>query len=378
MASLIYIMRCLSLIFILALCSRLGLSRTLTRSSLAASNCDYSIDIDEITGSFNLYIDGKEWLVSEYIGIHHNNAFMTTEDASISFLSSDTVLHEDELGISRKITLKYITSASGPLHIIFYDYYESCRLVLEQFYPEELANTSTGDADGVLSSFPSFRIQETDSLSRMGYAQWVSWFYTDSDDTAKLRSKKPYKLVAPGFKTPLISLWNSSAILYDGIGASGVMCLFDEEDNAIVISSLTNPMASSTSSSVGRVDYGIMGNVTYIPREFSLKILIDIGAKMGINGAMEKWGKAMRQYHKKQSSQVSRSKDITLQYLGYTTDNGNLIISYDIYTWSELSVCSRGFLLLSYGARYELRGHVDRCQGLRRRARDTLQVRTDI
>lgn len=77
---------------------------------------------------------------------------------------------------------------------------------------------------------------------------------------------------------------------------------------------------SHTSPQPGILNHGIMGNVTEIPSKFSLKTIMYVGE--GINSAMKEWGTLLRGVYGKSDLLGSRSKDITLQYLGYNTDNG--------------------------------------------------------
>lgn len=77
---------------------------------------------------------------------------------------------------------------------------------------------------------------------------------------------------------------------------------------------------SHTSPSPGILNHGIMGNVTEIPSGFTLKTMMFLGN--GINAAMSEWGTLLRDAYDKPDLLSSRSKDMTLQYLGLSTDNG--------------------------------------------------------
>ena len=120
----------------------------------------------------------------------------------------------------------------------------------------------------------------------------------------------------------MFGVWNHDTVLLGGIDGSSVTCVFDDDSNeAAVLSAFENSMAMSSKSVKGKLQYGIMGNVTSIPVNFSTTMIVSFSAS-GVNGAIHKWGKAMRVLHGKHSLAVSRDMDITLQYLGYTTDNG--------------------------------------------------------
>lgn len=107
-----------------------------------------------------------------------------------------------------------------------------------------------------------------------------------------------------------------------GIGGTGVNCVFNTDASiSVVISPLSHFMAASHLSPYpGTLQYGIMGNVTNIPAHFTLKTMLFFG--VGINGAMRGWGELLRSVHSKGDILSAKARDLTLQYLGYTTDNG--------------------------------------------------------
>lgn len=73
------------------------------------------------------------------------------------------------------------------------------------------------------------------------------------------------------------------------------------------------------SSEKGSLRFGIMGDVKQIPKNYNIKTILYF-SNNGINNAMKEWGSIIRMYNGKPLSQ--RDNDFTLQYLGYTTDNG--------------------------------------------------------
>jgi hypothetical protein len=177
-----------------------------------------------------------------------------------------------------------------------------------------------------VTSFPSFDIFDDSTLK--GYAHWDSWYYPDqhTSRSSPKSSDNTHRnlLVAPGFPSPLYGQWNSTTVLPEGIGGSGVNCIFNEDSSiSVVISPLNHFMVwSHTSPSPGTLHHGIMGNITEIPAGFTMKTILYVGKENGINAAMSEWGSLLRDVYSKPSLQSARSKDITLQYLGYSTDNG--------------------------------------------------------
>lgn len=202
-------------------------------------------------------------------------------------------------------------------------------------------DTSTNNADSLISSFPSFDIGKNlnenwnmNSTIGNAYMQWVSWFYgkpksnvnpnvNPNVNTNIHLNEKRELLEAPGFTNPLFGVWDKNTVIVDGIGGSGVMCVFNMNSNTnVVLSPLDNFMTvSQYSSNPGKIEFGIMGNVTEIPKDFSMKTIMFISDD-GINNSMKNWGTLLRNYYQKGNSINSRSKDVTLQYLGFNTDNG--------------------------------------------------------
>jgi hypothetical protein len=170
-----------------------------------------------------------------------------------------------------------------------------------------LQGTSTLNADSIVTAFPTFAIK--DSHAPDGYAHFTSWYYLEDEDS---------------FHSPGYGLWNSETTLFSGIGGSGVTAVFDSDgEKTAVISPLNEFMTASQLSSEGGVRmYGIMGNVTTIPKGYNFETLIYFGET--ISESVSQWGDLMRGLYSKNdivSSQYVQS-DITLSYLGYITDNG--------------------------------------------------------
>ena len=79
-------------------------------------------------------------------------------------------------------------------------------------------------------------------------------------------------------------------------------------------------VASHLSPQPGILQFGISGNVSSIPAHFRLQTIM--AASRGVGTSMRNWGELLRKTYHKQDYATSRAKDVTLQYLGYTTDNG--------------------------------------------------------
>jgi hypothetical protein len=288
--------------------------------------CPFTFKIDENPFKFILYDDEtpSSLFHSTFASIIEHGKHLSTADGSLTLIGSRIEESEDKIGNYSKLNLHFISYFKTPVTFSIY-IYENCRnIVFEQYFPQGLEGTSAGDPDTLSSRFPAFIIDSTAvvdtgnrerNTSLTGYAQWVSWYYGESSSRRKL-------LAAPGFQTPIYGLWNRNATLDGGIGGSGVICLFHDHDiKSIVLSALTGLMSlSHESSRAGALDYGVMGNATSFPKGYSVKVIMQFGT--GISSVMGDWGNTMRLFYNSKASQISRQSDLTLNYLGFTTDNG--------------------------------------------------------
>ena len=275
------------------------------------------------SGGFRVLIDGKQWFSSSTVFFRAEGKLFSTADTSLLYVGGAVSASRDALGTYEKHSLQW-RSACGQFNFFGNILEYTDFIVFEQEYPSALWGTSSGDADSVISAFPSFDLTNEENKQGNGFAQWVSWFYPDAVDSDNIDKRRA--LVAPGFDSPLLGRWNDvSANISGGMGGSGVLCVFEAgavKNRAVVVAPLNNFMSASHKfySEDGSLSYGVMGNVTDIPTGFSLKTLMFIGT--GINGVMSDWGRLMRGYYEKDDATAASKKDITLQYLGFTTDNG--------------------------------------------------------
>ena len=182
--------------------------------------------------------------------------------------------------------------------------YKSLPGVLQftQQFPVELPGTSTGIPDAVITSFPSAVIPDT-AENPIGFVHF-SGFMAGSEPQYGTMTK------------------NGSFWLNGGNTQSGVLCLFEKTNSAaVVVAPLTNAMAASMWVDTGKsVHWGVMGNVSHVPAGYSMSWLV-VGVDAGVNVAVRTWGDVALRYFNKRRGEA-RERDFTLQYLGYSTDNG--------------------------------------------------------
>ncbi|XP_050418353.2 uncharacterized protein LOC126831744 [Patella vulgata] len=105
--------------------------------------------------------------------------------------------------------------------------------------------------------------------------------------------------------------------------AGGPIAFFDKKDNVVIIAPFSEFMSASNqlnnTSNPETLDWGIMGGVMEIPEDFMSQYMIFYSPN-GINQAFQEWGNIMRDFYGKDP--YYRKSDMTINYLGYWTDNG--------------------------------------------------------
>lgn len=281
------------------------------------------------SGSFSFFAGGKE------------HGFASGQSAAVNDLkvvSSRTQRGVDpRLGaFSEKIAVVTAVSLQGATieaSVVSYVQHQNA-VVFRLTVPNGLYATSSGNADGVVTSFPSFVIpvHNVTSQRSLGYAHFAGY-------------------MAGNY--PQYGVWASDAAsswtLSGGIQNSGVMCIFSTADaasaspvGAVVISPFSNFMAASLQKRqfVDEVDgarktevaWGVMGNATYIPPGYIISWAVvgsitvsplptgDAVVAGSVNRAISEWGRFLRKAYNR--DRHPHSRDVTLQTLGYATDNG--------------------------------------------------------
>lgn len=277
-------------------------------------------NVNDRTGGYEVFINGKLWFRSNgTVSLRANNTLYSTEDRTLRLKNITKTQGTDNLSFYTTHTFDYGKPGEDDILLKASMKLSDGKVYFQQLFPQQLEQTSAGNADELISSFPSFEISREDGTR--GYAHWVSWYYDDPEHEEDASHRKLLK--APGFSTPTYGEWGSEMILAGGIGGTGVTCVYDQvSSDSVVLSAFENPMVvSHVSTSPGRLQYGIMGNVSSIPANFSVTTVLSVSGS-GVNHAVRNWGKNLRTHYGKQSLDVSRAMDVTLQYLGYTTDNG--------------------------------------------------------
>ena len=207
-------------------------------------------------------------------------------------------------------------------------------IVFEQAFETNITGSSVGDVNSIASSFPSFQLFNAEQGAGVGYAHWVSWHYSEPTTNSSTEEEgfiqkgdcmdnNTPAVPVPGWKSPTMGKWNVETNLEGGLGGTGVTCIFNANSSlSAVLSPMNNFMvASHVTPTPGLLQVGILGTVTSIPEGFTLQTILTFH-RGGVNAAMSQWGELLRRVYDKPTVQEARDKDLTLRYLGYTTDHG--------------------------------------------------------
>ena len=118
--------------------------------------------------------------------------------------------------------------------------------------------------------------------------------------------------------------WNQSSKVIESGMQGGPIVLFDlpkqGEGDILVLSSFSRFMATSLSQkNKNTLEFGVIGSMLSIPADYNHSMLVFYSSK-GINEGIREWGQIMQREY--QRTDQYRLNDLTINYLGYYTDNG--------------------------------------------------------
>ena len=224
----------------------------------------------------------------------------------------------DVLGefVEREFT--WLDGVASPRFVTAIRSYSSLNaVVLSQRFPDGLTNAATGDADAVITGFPSWALENPSSQASPSFVHFSGYMAGNYPQ---------YGLWESGWK----GVW-----LDGGIANSGVVSIFDPATgDGVAVSPFNEFMSASievrrdAASEAATAHWGIMGNVSTIPAGFEAKFLLVGISAGGVNGAVRLWGETLRAWYNKPDQLAARERDVTLQRLGYSTDNGAFYYYY--------------------------------------------------
>lgn len=278
------------------------------------------LTVDNLSGDFEVTVDDALWFQSGPVTVMSNGILYSTNDKTLLFQRVLKSSGLDNIGEYLMSRIEWSTFSGGTMFIgNIREYGDS--IVFEQLFETDVIGTSVGDANSIISSFPSFQLFDADQGGGLGYAHWDSWHYAVNSSRETDQASPP--VPTPGWTSPIMGKWNSDTLLEGGLGGTGVTSIFNSDSSlSAVISPMNSFMvATHVTPTPGLLCFGVMGTVTSIPQGFTLQTVLTFH-RGGVNAAMTKWGNLLRRVYDKPSIETAREKDLTLRYLGYTTDHG--------------------------------------------------------
>ncbi|CAG5116367.1 unnamed protein product, partial [Candidula unifasciata] len=258
----------------------------------------FHVDVRD-DGSYSILVNNVTWLNSGDTAFISNRKTYSTSDKTLKITYSNTSQGSDPFGPWRSYSFIYQFGDSY-VNATIQTYTDPSlpAAIFHQQYLRDTENTSTNSANNVISKFPSFLLGGQRGVD-LGYLAF-------GGNMAGYSSMSRGRFV-------------QNASFPTGI-QGGPLVIFDESSNAIVISPKSAFMAASSSIDAQKqVNWGIMGEVNQVPSGYSSQYIVFFSNK-GINQAIQGWGKYLTTLYQK--SRDPRDNDLTIQYVGYWTDNG--------------------------------------------------------
>ena len=118
--------------------------------------------------SFNITVSGQQWFRSSPIKVRNKGAWLSSTDGSLIFNGTYATSGEDAIGTYQFMSFQYHDKSGEFRFETFIKTYDKINAItLGHKFNSGAENTTTDSADDVISSFPSFLVEDT-SLER-GY-----------------------------------------------------------------------------------------------------------------------------------------------------------------------------------------------------------------
>lgn len=234
-----------------------------------------------------------------------NGKLLSSADGSLQVIANTTYNGTDNLGdfLGKELTW---SSTAGEVEFKTRFRLYSDFLVFEQYNVYEISSMGCGGKNTVATAFPSFVVQTAGESLRRGTlafdGDFLGHFYKSFE-------------------------WGEEDIP-SGIAGTAPIVVFSQDLKAsCVLSPASNFMVANQyySSDSKTLIYGIMGSIEALPADFSMQTILTLSGH-GVNRAMMRWGEILLNKYGKDRS--GHERDMTLNYLGYSTDNGAFYYYY--------------------------------------------------
>ena len=266
-----------------------------------------NVIVDE-KGGYQLNVNDNPWLRSSRTALYADDKWYSSDDNSLPLKNiTKSQGSEPRLGNWNETQLNYELTRNGKTSLVVGRIRQWKEFSAITFHldtgDQELTSTNALDMNHVRTVFPSFQIEKINDDDQRGFFTYEGEMAGDDDKHA--------------------GHWDSSAqVITSGILA-GPIVLFDYnqrgEHDALVLSTFTRFMATSPSQTKNVLEYGVVGSMSSVPANYNHSMIVSYSPN-GINDAIRQWGQTLRKAYNRTIEH--RQNDLTINYLGYYTDNG--------------------------------------------------------
>ncbi|CAF3624881.1 unnamed protein product [Rotaria sp. Silwood1] len=282
--------------------------------------CDIRVSVDRVKGGYNVSVTDRVWLRSSHTSLYADERWYSSDDGSLPLIDTRLDQGNDEnLGEWNETQLIYSLIRSGIQtnvtgRVRQWRSISAITLHLD-IGNEPLTSSDSLSMDEVRTVFPSFNIERIDMNDQQGYFTYADYMMGDMGKHA--------------------GTWDSSSkIIQSGIKA-GPIVLFNlakrAQGDVLILSPFSRFMATSLSQRANVLEYDVMGSVSIVPANYNHSMIVFYSSH-GVNEAMREWGQSMRRAFNR--TMEHRLHDITVNYLGYYTDNSGY---YYYHTETEMN-----------------------------------------
>ena len=292
-----------------------------TAGKAPGSTADMTVQVDPKTAAFTVAIDGVNWLSGGEVAVQAAGTWHTSSGTAPTLKLDggigQTFSGGDSTGLYSATQFTWLlppgtahpTSAATQARMVttVRVYTDVSAVAFEQRFPDGLADTSVGNTDAVLSSFPTFGevLPEGDDL---GYTSYWGAFIGNSHSGRwwnSTRGAPAGRLRGVGADASLPCPCAGTSDPFFGGKAGGPFVVYDNSmQNSLVVSPFSQFMAASfyedTSQPQKVIRAGIMGGVMSLPPGYSLDTIVYHGA--GFNQAVHEWGATLLQRYGKNAN----------------------------------------------------------------------------
>ena len=254
-------------------------------------------------GAFQIYVSGKLWFNSADVWIHNNEKWFSTQDESLTLTGTSSYMGIMDWGYEDGVNFHWIDCEGRRYTTYVLVFREIPVAIFGQKWDDGGVNVSVGTFDETLSMWPTLKIEDHTDVE-LGYTTWAGTMF-NAQPTGVLNS--------------------STEDIYNKVDGGFPLAIFDSKmENTLVISPQNTFMSAHQmfwkpdGYDVPVWGTGFLGTVDSIPAGYSIETLMVAGQT--VSGTMEKWGTLLRMRYGK--TDAYRLVDITVNYLGYYTDNG--------------------------------------------------------